>query len=606
MLARLLRTLARLSPTGVSDDGPGAAPRAATNGDPSPGTDGTGFGVASASQRADDESDASPELRRSLSFLDLSVDAGTVVEAGYGAAVVISVALAPTVLLAPPAFRPAAVLFVLVAALGVTHAVHRLPAVLAAARRALALGAAPSVVGRAVLRMRVTPTAESAAAFAAETGDGPLADSLATHVSRAEGTAGSGLDRFAAEWERWFPELGRAVTLLDAAATAQPGERSRALDRSLRAVLDGTRDRMARFAGTIREPTTALYAFGVLLPLALIAVAPAARLAGIPISPAVLIALYCVALPGVVFAGACWLLLRRPVAFPPPPVDRSHPDVTGGRWRPVAVGVGAAGGGAALATAAPGVGTWAAALAATGCGVGAGLAWWYRPITSVRDHAREVDEGLPDALYLVGRGVRNGAAVETAIERAGARLDGATGAVLADAARRQRQLRIGVRTSFLGDRGALADVPSPRARSTASLLALAAREGRPAGTAIVSMAGHLEELQSVEADARRELATITGTLRSTATIFGPLVAGVTVALSDRMAALGDGAEAVPTAVLGPVVGFYVLALAAILTALAIGLERGLDRALVGYRVGGAVLSATCIYLAAFVAAGLAV
>ncbi|MFC6730824.1 hypothetical protein ACFQDG_19405, partial [Natronoarchaeum mannanilyticum] len=124
MLARLLRTLARLSPTGVSDDGPGAAPRAATNGDPSPGTDGTGFGVASASQRADDESDASPELRRSLSFLDLSVDAGTVVEAGYGAAVVISVALAPTVLLAPPAFRPAAVLFVLVAALGVTHAVH--------------------------------------------------------------------------------------------------------------------------------------------------------------------------------------------------------------------------------------------------------------------------------------------------------------------------------------------------------------------------------------------------------------------------------------------------------------------------------------------------
>jgi len=621
MLAELLELFARLSPTDASEtaDGSDGAGRSSAAGtlaaperdpavDPATGrVGGLDANVATPAAETASGGAAGPELRRSLSFLDLSVDADTVVEAGYGAAMAASLALVPVVLLAPAVFRPAAVLFVLVVALGVAHAVHRLPALLAAAKRALALGAAPSVVGRAVLRMRVTPTAESAAAFAADTGDGPLAESLATHVRRAEGTGGSGLDRFAAEWERWFPELGRSVTLLDAAAMARPAERSRALDRALRAVLDGTRDRMAGFAGAIREPTTALYAFGVLLPLALIAVAPAARLAGVPISAAVLVVLYCGALPGIVLAGACWLLLRRPVAFPPPPVDRSHPDVTASRWRPVAVGVGAGVGGAVVARVAPSIGGWAAVLAAVGCGVGAGLAWWYRPITSVREHARDVENGLPDALYLVGREVRNGAAVETAIDRAGARLDDATGAVLADAARRQRQLRIGVRASFLGDRGALADVPSPRARSTAALLALAAREGKPAGTAIVSMAGHLEELQSVEADARRELATITGTLRSTATIFGPLVAGVTVALSDRMAALGgDGAEAVPTAVLGPVVGAYVLALAAILTALAIGLERGVDRALVGFRVGGAVLSATCIYLAAFVAAGLAI
>ncbi|SNZ12964.1 hypothetical protein SAMN06269185_1997 [Natronoarchaeum philippinense] len=605
MLARLLYALARVSPVDVDGENR-TRPTPGRSGGVRRRTD-AGDAAASASANAAGEpgsETASVELRRALAFLDLPVGPATVVEAGYGAAVVAAVALTPTVLLAPPAFRPAAVLFVLVAALGAIHAVHRLPPVLAAARRALALGAAPSIVGRAVLRMRVTPTAESAAAFAAETGDGPLAESLASHASRAEGTARAGFDGFAAEWERWFPELGRAVTLLDAAATAGATERSRSLDRALRAVLDGTRDRMAGFAGSIREPATALYAFGVLLPLALIAVAPAARLAGVPISAPVLVVVYCGVLPGVVLVGACWLLLRRPVAFPPPPVDRSHPDVTGAWWRPLAVGlVGAVSGGAVAGSA---IGGWAGALAGVGCGVGAGLAWWYRPIASVRDHVRAVEDGLPDALYLVGREVRNGAAVETAIERAGERLDGATGTMLADAAGRQRQLRIGVRASFLGDQGALADVPSPRARSTATLLALAAREGKPAGTAIVSMAGHLEELRSVEDEARRELATITGTLRSTATIFGPLVAGVTVALSDRMAALGDGAEAVPTAVLGPVVGAYALALAAILTALAIGLERGLDRALVGYRVGGAVLSATAIYLTAFVAAGLVV
>jgi hypothetical protein len=120
------------------------------------------------------------------------------------------------------------------------------------------------------------------------------------------------------------------------------------------------------------------------------------------------------------------------------------------------------------------------------------------------------------------------------------------------------------------------------------------------------MAGHLRELRSVEDEARRELERVTGTLRSTATIFGPLVAGVTVALSDRMGAMGGDAEAIATGVLGPMVGAYVLLLAAILTALAVGLERGLDRALVGHRVGGAVLAATCVYLAAFLAAGLVI
>jgi hypothetical protein len=48
----------------------------------------------------------------------------------------------------------------------------------------------------------------------------------------------------------------------------------------------------------------------------------------------------------------------------------------------------------------------------------------------------------------------------------------------------------------------------------------------------------------------------------------------------------------------------VLVLAAVLTALSTGLRRGVDRALVGYRVGMALLAATATYLAAVVAGGL--
>ncbi|MFC4552775.1 hypothetical protein [Halorussus sp. GCM10023401] len=230
----------------------------------------------------------------------------------------------------------------------------------------------------------------------------------------------------------------------------------------------------------------------------------------------------------------------------------------------------------------------------------------------IRDHARAVEENLTDALYLVGRRVGEGRAVEAAVADAAAEVPGETGEVLADAAGVQRRLRVGVRDAFLGEHGALADVPNPQARSVAELLAVAGREGRPAGRPAVAMADHVDDLRGVEREARRELAQVTGTLRNTAAVFAPLVGGATVALADSTAAkstISAGTtpafgDPLPTAALGVAVGAYVLLLAAVLTALATGLERGLDRALVGYRVGLAVLSAAATYLAAFVAAGL--
>jgi hypothetical protein len=47
-------------------------------------------------------------------------------------------------------------------------------------------------------------------------------------------------------------------------------------------------------------------------------------------------------------------------------------------------------------------------------------------------------------------------------------------------------------------------------------------------------------------------------------------------------------------------------MATLLTVLATGLARGLDRSLVGYRVGLALLAATATYLTAYAGAGLLV
>jgi len=555
--------------------------------------------------------DASDELDRALSFLGWSIPADAVVEAGYGAGLVAAVAVVPLVAFVPASFRIAAVPGLVAVCLGTIHTVHRGPVALAAVRRTNALGEAPGIVARTVLRMRITPTVESATAFGARSGRGPLSASLARHVDRAAGTPRSGLSGFADEWEEWFPALQRSAGLVVAAAEAPAGERARTLDRALTAVLDGTRDRMADFAGTVRGPAMALYAFGVLLPLALIAVLPAARAAGVPVSLPVVVVAYDLFLPAIVTATTVWLLVRRPVAFPPPDVDRTHPDVSGGRLGPVLVGVGVAA--AAVVCLSLAMPAWTAPVGAIGGGLGAGLVARYRPIAAVRSRVRAVESGLSDALYLVGRRVAEGEAVETAVERAAEELPGETGEILGEASAVGRRLQVDVRESFLGEHGALADVPSPRIRGAAELLSAAADEGRPAGPAVVAMADHLDELESVEQAARRELSRVTGTLQSTAAVFGPLVAGATVALSRGVAvelpsagvatgsnpalgATGTAGSAMSPAALGTAVGAYVLFLAAVLTVLSVGLERGLDPALVGYRLGRTLCSATAVFL----------
>lgn len=536
--------------------------------------------------------EAGEELGRALGTLDAPVDPPTVVRAGYGAGLVVAAAGLPAIAVAP---RGPALLVLVAASLSATHAVHVAPRLLARARRNRAAAEAAALVGRATLRMRVAPAPEAAAAFAAG-GDGPLAASLAGHLRRARAGPETGLESFAAEWEPWSPPLARALRAVAAAGSLPPRDRERALERARRTVLEGRRDRAAEDAAALRAPVTALYALGVFLPLALVGILPAATATGARVPPWLLAAGFDVLLPAGLAAAAATLLARRPSAFPPPRVSRSHPDVPDRRWPAAAAGLGAAAIAALLATAVlPG---WTALPAAVGCGLGTWLVARYRPMAPVRARVRALEADLPDALSLLGRRVGEGTSVEAAVARVADEVGDPAGAAFAEAARLQRALGVGIEPAFLGPHGALSTFPSVRARDAAGLLAVAAAEGRPAGEALVALATHLDELREVERESRRTLRRVTATLSNTAGAFGPLVAGATVALFEGIAVGTIGAP-LATATVGVVLGVYVLVLAAILSALATGLERGLDRALVGRRAGRALLAATGTFLAAF-------
>jgi Flp pilus assembly protein TadB len=401
-------------------------------------------------------------------------------------------------------------------------------------------------------------------------------------------------------------------------------DRERTLDRAVEAILAGTSERMADFAGEVRGPATALYAFGVLLPLALVALLPAAGVAGVAVTPLTVILLYDVLLPTVVTLAGGWLLLRRPVAFPPARIPRSHPARRSSRWPALLAGVGAGivAGGAGL----PLLPRWTIPILAVGVAAGVALVVATRPIVAIRREVRAAEEHLPDALYLIGRRVSEGTAVEAALIEVAAEVPGETGDILSTAAGVQDRLRVGVEAAFLGEHGALSDLPSVRLRSAATMLGAAAREGRPAGRAVIATGDHLSDLAAIERDARRDLATVTDTLRHTGAAFGPLVGGATVRLSEGMVAAGVGnavstagergsgeiarSSAPPVGIdptsLGLAVGAYVLLLAVVLTVLSVGLQKGLDRALVGYRAGQALITAALVFVGSYLAAGLLV
>ncbi|ELY67739.1 type II secretion system F family protein [Natrinema versiforme] len=543
--------------------------------------------------------DGSDDLEESLSFTDSPYDAETIIRAGYGAGIV--AAFLPLALLVTSAPLPFVLFFVLVAPLAAIHTVHSMPHLQAAFRRTEALGDTPNLIGRAVLRMQVQPALEGAVRFAAETGHGPLSQSLDGHIDRSIGTPGTGLLSFADEWAEWFPALRRSAHLLVAAQDAPDAERVRTLDRSLSAILSGTRSQMADFTTAIRAPATGLFAFGIMIPLALVSLVPTVPMVGYAVNIWFFVFLYNAVLPAALIGASLWLLVRRPVAFPPPTIGHDHPDVPD-RLRLRALWGVLAGLCSYPLIAAVGP-AHLAPIAAVGIGLGIALLATYAPILAVRHYVRDVEAHLTDALYIVGRQVAEGESVESAVELAADRVPAETGEVFERAAGLQRRLHMGVRAAFLGDYGALRDIPSPRARGTAALLAIAADEGKPAGRAIVSMADHLEELEDVEAEAKWNLEQVTSTLDNTAAYFAPLVAGATVGMAAMMSsadltgARGVDAAAFPADSLGIVVGIYLIALCFIVTPLSIALRHGIDRALFGYHIGRTLVSSMVLYVA---------
>lgn len=453
--------------------------------------------------------------------------------------------------------------------------------VLPAARRRAALrGALPAFVCRVALGMRLTPTLEAGVASAFTVTD-PLTD----RVRRRRGRPAT--DVIDDTVTDLGPTADRARGLLVAATTAT--DHDALLDRAVHVTLTGVGDHARRYASEISGPVTAIYAFGVVLPLALVGILPVVPVAGLSIPTRWLAFVLDLVLPSTILTGTGWLLATRPRIDPSPSLHRDNLEL-GPVPRVALLSLAGVLAGVVVSHA---LASWTRLVLPVAWGLGAALLARYNPALAAVEDAVAVSRAVPDLLSLVGDAMADGAPPEHAVEAAGD-VPGRAGEIATDAATVRRRLGVSVSESLAGEHGPLNVVDDERARTVAGLVAVAATAGKPGGRALSRFAGHLDDLQEIDRKLRADLAATTDSLAQTAAVYAPAIGGVTVALSSGIDADAAALPATPGA-LPLVVGGYVLALAAVLPAMATALAAGWSRVRVGVRVGRALVLAGGTY-----------
>ena len=499
------------------------------------------------------------------------------------------------------------------------------------------LGDIPEILSYIVMSMKLVSNMERAISFAAANSDRPLARDLRKliwdmHV-RVYTSMDEALISFANQWGKNSEYFKRALHLVKS-STNEPDEAQRimTLNKSLDIVLEGTRHMMEGFAARLKTPTYVLYSIFILIPLALVALLPAMSIVGLRIDTLTLILVYNFILPLVTFCYAEYILLQRPATFPPPNIPDDHPILANIKTIKrnmilvsliMSILIGASGylwlaNGNPFGIISTGAMTgyipasfsliWGATVFITIYTIGV-----YTPYKKIRDGIKEIERQFSDALFILGRRISEGRSPEWAFMQTSQTMKGTRiGDVFHDVAGNLSFIKTTLKGAiFDPEYGAFKNIYSERVLTTMRLFIESVHKSHiAAGIAIVKLAEHLKELQEVEDNIKISLYDVTSTMKSTAMIFAPLIAGVTLALSEViqkilqnisleasrlpedvglatiMADVGGGMEqSIPPDIFILVVGVYMIILVIILVRFAGGIEYGGDKAQFMYELG---------------------
>jgi len=507
------------------------------------------------------------------------------------------------------------------------------------------LGDIPEILSYLVMYLKLVPNLENSVKFAAAESSTALASDLRKLVWDMEIRLYHGVNdaiiHFALRWGRWSDYFKRSLHLIRS-SIQERDEASRiiTLDRALDVSLEGTKETMNQFANRLHQPTIILYSIGIMMPLSLVAMLPAAGLVGMKITLVQVFLVYDLILPLFVYLYTRKILLSRPAAFHPSNIPSNHPELHQINKRKgffVCIICG-------FVCATPGIiflfipfvapsdvsndliqfirsskglnsffpvtlfFIWGAAIA-----VSLYCLSVYRPYKKVRDEIKQMEKEFSDALYILGKRISEEKSPEESFAYAAQTLQGTK---IAEVFSQTSYNLTALHTSFYdalysNEYGSLQHVYSDRIKAILRLFVEGTKKSQRAVSAsLIRIADHLKQLQEVEKKITDMLYELTSTLRSTVSVFAPLIAGVTLSITTLISTilqsiqakqspetfigmpstLSSAAGSLMTENIRPeyfvlVIGVYLIELVILLTRFTNGLNEGDDTATFMYSLG---------------------
>lgn len=495
------------------------------------------------------------------------------------------------------------------------------------------LGDIPEILSYIIMSMKLVPNLEHAVLFAARNSGRPLATDLKKLTwdlnLRIYSSMDDALLSFADLWGRNSEYFKRSLHLIKS-STAEPDEAQRVitLNRALDISLEGTENLMEAFAEKLKTPSYILYSIFILIPLALVALLPAVTVVGMKPKTSDLVLLYDFVFPLLAAVYSEYILMQRPVAFAPRKIPDTHPDLADIRQKkrtailtgalvcaltaPLGYLLLASGNPGGIVSTTPLEGYLLPALPLV-IGGTAGLSIYLYfssfPYKKIRDRIKQMEQEFADSLFVLGRRISEGKAPEEAFAHTARTMEGSKiGEAYEEISMNLLSMRTNLKDAVFDEEfGAFRHVYSERIRNTMLLFTESVHKNHEAaGASIIKLADHLKELSDVEERIRRSLYDVTSTMRTTAAIFAPLIAGITLALSEVITKIlnqvAERVSRVPADLSGmPVeispetfsqsippdqflltIGVYIVLISAILTRFAGAIEYGGERAQLKY------------------------
>ncbi len=440
------------------------------------------------------------------------------------------------------------------------------------------LGDIPEILSYLVMYLKLVPNLENSVKFAAAESSTSLAADLRKLVWDMEIRLYHGINdaiiHFAIRWGHWSEYFKRSLHLIQSSIQErEEASRIITLDRALDVSLEGTKETMNQFANHLHQPTVILYSVGIMIPLSLVAMLPAAGLVGLRISIVQIALIYNILLPLFVYLYTRKILLSRPAAFHPSNIPMDHPTLLKINKRKlffesIAIGI---------MVSVPGIifllipilgsvdspNTFIHFLISDQglpsyfpvtlffiWGIATAVSLYclrvYHPYKKVRDEMKQMEKEFSDALYILGKRISEEKSPEESFAYAAQILQGTKIAEVFA----QTSYNLTTRHTSFHDAlysieyGSLRHVYSDRIKAILRLFVEGTKKSQRAVSAsVIRIADHLKQLQEVEKKITDMLYELTSTLRSTVTMFAPLIAGVTLAITTMISSILQSIQA---------------------------------------------------------------